>query len=376
MKKFAAALFGILGLVLVVGLMGLTFQGKNGINENNIPLSERKTNLGKVDASEINNTKISGTQIEEEEGMFLFQAVVISAEEKMILVEPLQEEWKQRLSDRVWISQSALDSDNSNKEMPKLQVGDWVQIVYNGAVMETYPTQLGVVYSISKVEEAIDIDTDTIIAEYRTNYVNMQLQLPSDWEYEIVPNDPNEERKNQTFGIRFWPKEEADFKLELFYWTEGIGMCGTGVTIEDIEFSNGMLATQYTEKIEERLWLTIIYQNLPGTYVVSGSIPEELWEKYQPTIIKILETAELGKEIIDREKAVAIASEVFVESISMPEEIYRDWKETKDASGFYDSVRAVFHWEEGDWEIKFYCNKKDEIREIWLDAEGIVLNKE
>lgn len=145
-------------------------------------------------------------------------------------------------------------------------------------------------YQLYGVEKETEWESlDVILAEYYTSSASIQLQLPSDWEYEI-------KNSGQRYGIRFWPKEEMDFKLDLLYWETQIGMCGTGVTIEEVIFSNGMKATQYTEKIEGILWFTMIYQDLPGTYVVSGQVPEELWEKYKTVVMEILETAELGKE--------------------------------------------------------------------------------
>ena len=83
-------------------------------------------------------------------------------------------------------------------------------------------------------------------------------------------------------------------KLELLYWVNGIGICGTGVTIEKVNFQNGMTATQYTETIEGTTWVTLVYRDLPGTYALSGSVPKELWEKYKPAVMEILEQAEFG----------------------------------------------------------------------------------
>lgn len=74
-----------------------------------------------------------------------FQATVIEVADDWILVEPVDDS-------------PELDSTGQfsipNKEKLALQIGDTVEIVYNGDIMESCPAQLGEVYKITLLEQA------------------------------------------------------------------------------------------------------------------------------------------------------------------------------------------------------------------------------
>lgn len=381
MRKSVMYLLGILGGIFVLGLVVWLHQPieADTMEMNTLETNTIKTNMMKTNTIETNTMEINknGKEGQSEQLQEFFQAVVIENKDKTILVEVLTGEWN--LSGQVRIGKNNVISAN---EMSEFQVGDIVQIVYNGYVLETYPAQLGTVFDIYKVGETEDFQnsltsqTEKEAVEYHYQYANLSLQIPADWEYEIVPAEQTEEDSNRTFGIRFWPMEEREFQLELFYWMDGIGLCGTGVTIDKIDFQNGMKATRYRESSDGKLWFTMIYQDLPGTYAVSGNVPETLWEKYEKTVMEILESAELGKGNLLQEEAIAIASKAFMERMSMPEEVYAQLKQTEDYAGFYDRerVRAVFQCENGMWEIKFYpLDVQEGAQVIWVDADGEVL---
>lgn len=356
---------------------------ENRISGNSQQLSEVDTREGK--GNESGNEMLLDRVSVEEDGVFLeegserefFQAVVIEVEEEAFLVETLEGEEKWNSSVQIRIGKKEIISF---EKVSELKVGDIVQIVFNGNIMETYPAQLGTVFAVNKVGEIEDFQhsqIEMLTAEYHYQYANMLLQLPADWEYEIVPAEQMEENSNRTFGIRFWPMADLDFQLELFYWMDGIGLCATGVTIEKIDFDNKMAATKFTETIDGKLWITIVYQNLPGTYVVSGTVPEKLWEKYEETLMEILESTELGKGNLTQEEVVEIALEAWIGEISMPEEVYKTWKDEKEFAGFYDRVRATFQCEDGRWKVEFYLSDtNDKQQVVWIDAEGTVLSME
>ena len=73
-----------------------------------------------------------------------FQATVIAVADESVLVEPADDSLKLSTSDQVSIP---------NKEKLTLQIGDTVEIVYNGDILETYPVQLGEVYRITLLEQ-------------------------------------------------------------------------------------------------------------------------------------------------------------------------------------------------------------------------------
>ncbi len=74
----------------------------------------------------------------------IFHATVIEAAEDWILVKPAEDSLEFDSADKISIF---------NKEKLALQIGDTVEIVYNGEILESYPAQLGEVYKITLLEQ-------------------------------------------------------------------------------------------------------------------------------------------------------------------------------------------------------------------------------
>ncbi len=74
-----------------------------------------------------------------------FQATVIEKSDNSILVKPVEGSLELDSADKFSIS---------NEKKPELQVGDLIEIAYNGEIMESYPAQLGEVYEIIVIEQA------------------------------------------------------------------------------------------------------------------------------------------------------------------------------------------------------------------------------
>lgn len=75
-----------------------------------------------------------------------FQASVVEILEGYILVEPLEGEAVRGSADRIILHNEAI------RDLPELQVGDLLRIDFNGDILETYPAQLGEVYSVALIE--------------------------------------------------------------------------------------------------------------------------------------------------------------------------------------------------------------------------------
>lgn len=75
---------------------------------------------------------------------FTFQATVLEAGDAQILVEPVSGSAELASADQIYVS---------NPDAVALQAGDVVEITYDGSIMETYPAQLGEVYSIEIVAQ-------------------------------------------------------------------------------------------------------------------------------------------------------------------------------------------------------------------------------
>ena len=76
----------------------------------------------------------------------VFTAVVLEVHEGYLLVEPLEGEEIRRAADRITVSTGELE------DLPELEAGDLVAVAFGGGVMESYPAQLGEVYSIELAE--------------------------------------------------------------------------------------------------------------------------------------------------------------------------------------------------------------------------------
>lgn len=81
----------------------------------------------------------------------ILKAAVIELDDNSILVEPLMGDPALNSADKINIPNEG-DID--------LHVGDEIEIRYNGEILETYPAQLGEVYSIKAVKEAVDSQSD------------------------------------------------------------------------------------------------------------------------------------------------------------------------------------------------------------------------
>lgn len=75
-----------------------------------------------------------------------FTAKVLEVREDALLVEPLEGEAVRNSADRIVVSTEGLEN------LPELEAGDAVEIAFDGSVMESYPAQLGEVYSVELAE--------------------------------------------------------------------------------------------------------------------------------------------------------------------------------------------------------------------------------
>ena len=76
-----------------------------------------------------------------------FQATVLEVHDTYLLVEPAEGCWERTSADRITISLQV------KTPWPTPQVGDTVNIVYNGELLETYPAHISKPY---RVEILID----------------------------------------------------------------------------------------------------------------------------------------------------------------------------------------------------------------------------
>lgn len=74
-----------------------------------------------------------------------FQATVLEVHESFMLVEPAEDAWERNSANQIVIS----FADKTSWPIP--QVGETVNVFYNGELMETYPARVGKVYRVEIV---------------------------------------------------------------------------------------------------------------------------------------------------------------------------------------------------------------------------------
>ena len=80
-----------------------------------------------------------------EEDVHSFEATVLEVHDAYLLVEPAADAWERTSADKIEVSLQ----DKTSWPIP--QVGDTVNVFYNGELMETYPARVGKVYRVEIV---------------------------------------------------------------------------------------------------------------------------------------------------------------------------------------------------------------------------------
>ena len=179
-----------------------------------------------------------------------------------------------------------------------------------------------------------DPGTDSLTGEtasYTSGYVDLALTLPEGWKWEAVQN-----KSGGTEGVRFWSPEEKALDFRLQCWTKGFGMCGTGVTSEELTLPGGQTVWEYTEEGPEGLWLNICFVGTPGDYVLQptgGTLDRDTWEACRDTLLAILDTARFGRNAMTEQQAIDAASATY--------------------DGQYDMAYGRYNVTDGKWTVTF-----------------------
>ena len=84
------------------------------------------------------------------------------------------------------------------------------------------------------------------LAEYTRDHVDMALTIPDGWAFETLEEDGQA-------GLRFWKTDDDAVDFRLTCWLDGYGICGTGVTEQELTLSGGQTAWQYTEGVNNNV---------------------------------------------------------------------------------------------------------------------------
>lgn len=171
-------------------------------------------------------------------------------------------------------------------------------------------------------------------AEFTHGYVDMALQLPEGWSWETVSDNGSD----KTEGIRFYKTADTAVSYTLLCWTGGYGICGTGVTSEELTLANGMKVWQHTEEDTEKgtmVMADIFFEDAPGSYVASPSdtMTTEVWNANRDELLNILGTVQLGRKSVTMQAAMDAAKTQY--------------------TGEYDQMYATYDVTSGAWTVSF-----------------------
>lgn len=174
------------------------------------------------------------------------------------------------------------------------------------------------------------------VAECSGTYGNISLKIPEGWECEIS----NSTAEGMSCGISFWPAGENSGKVSVTFIPNGWGVCGTGLREEKSVIGNYPVSVGYYGKT---VWDYIVFNDLPGTYVVQRWEDIPWWSQHQEKVMQILSTVRLAEGFITESAAVSTAI-------------------AKLGGGEYKACEDI--WVECDmknglWRIEFYRNSKD-----------------
>lgn len=169
------------------------------------------------------------------------------------------------------------------------------------------------------------------LAEYTGGHVDMALTIPDGWTWETLEEDGQA-------GLRFRKTEDPAVDFRLTCWTVGYGICGTGVTSEEITLANGMKVWQHTEEDTEKgtmVMADIFFEDVPGSYVASPSetMTTEVWNANRDALLSILGTAQIGRKSVSQQAAIDAAKAQY--------------------TGAYDQVYATYDVTSGAWTVSF-----------------------
>lgn len=75
-----------------------------------------------------------------------FQAIILEIQDSYYLVEPVEGSTELNSADKITVPMASMN------DLPEPEVGDILEIVYDGRIAESYPAQIIHVYSIRVVE--------------------------------------------------------------------------------------------------------------------------------------------------------------------------------------------------------------------------------
>lgn len=220
------------------------------------------------------------------------------------------------------------------------KLGDRVRIV---TVLER-GSDLRIPTEVIVLETGAAQASDTEIVSYNKDYVNITVELPKGWSYEILPEEPDAFR----LGLCFWPEGKEDLKLSLCYYPQQFAVCGTGLTTSACTVAPGLEATKGTYDGDYR-WDYLYFHDLAGDYAAQLEGSGDWWDTHGEQAMEILASAQLGYGL-KRSQIETLAAERCTVA--------------------YDRIRSHFDCQSGIWSVDFEDSKTAEGQVVFLDGRG------
>ena len=130
------------------------------------------------------------------------------------------------------------------------------------------------------------LSDETVTLDGTDSY--LRVTLPQGWTWEQAAGV----QSGTVYGL--WPEDDMDFRVELRFWPERFGMCGTGVSFEEYPLPNGRKATLATEQIGEDLCWTLILPESPDSFTIQFVAPQALYESHRAELELLLGSIQQG----------------------------------------------------------------------------------
>lgn len=179
-------------------------------------------------------------------------------------------------------------------------------------------------------------------------YARIRLAVPDGWQAEEWEFDLEHEAAGYC-ALALWPEDAPEFRIRLGCYG-ALGICGTGVTIEELTLPGGEGAVLYTEG-GDTVWATLCWQDVPGGYAALYEGSRALWDQYRDEVLNILGGAELGVEgVVSETAAIGLAEGL--------------------CSFAYEGAYGQFDVVDGWWKVTFYGgNRTETFRVRWDGSE-------
>lgn len=194
------------------------------------------------------------------------------------------------------------NQSKNEKIFAGLTNGDEIMIVHDG-IQESYPGGTGVYYCKKLADgEYKDLPERTLLSLAEMGWISkenaitgelvevhkdgkmLSLIIPEGWEYATHETTPLTADLAYTFFIEFWPEGKNEGSI-LFTYDENFGVCGTGLTSEEIVLGGhaGSMGTYDNNSV----FSFIVFDR---EYVVHNVGADKWWNEHGTEAMKILDT--------------------------------------------------------------------------------------